>query len=150
MQAQPDIALFGAKDFQQLRMIERMVEDLDMPIEILGVPIVREADGLALSSRNAYLAPEDRARAPVLHEALARAAAAIGQGGSVEPILDRARAEIEAAGFGIDYVELREARTLGVYRPGAPGRIVAAARLGRTRLIDNVSIAEQQSAAIDS
>ena len=140
MQAQPDIALFGEKDFQQLKLIERMVADLDIPITIRGVPVVRETDGLALSSRNAYLDPLERQRAPVLHNALALCAEAIGQGADIEASLAEARRRIGQAGFIIDYVEARTAEALAPLTEVRPGRILAAARLGRTRLIDNVEI----------
>ena len=145
LQAQPDMALFGEKDFQQLRVIESMARDLDLPIAILGVPTLREIDGLAMSSRNVYLDASYRAAAPVLYQALSHAAARIGQGADIEPCLAAARDTIAAAGFGIDYVEARHAATLGPFLRGEPGRILAAAHLGRTRLIDNVGIAMPKS-----
>lgn len=141
LQAAPDVALFGEKDFQQLRVIERLVADLDIPVDILGVPIVREADGLALSSRNLYLDASERGVAPTLHRALAACASAIGQGAAQRPSLDAARATLVAAGFAVDYVEARDADTLAPLAADAQqGRVLAAARLGRTRLIDNVAI----------
>ena len=140
LQSQPDVALFGEKDFQQLRVIGRMVVDLDMPIAILGMPVVREADGLAMSSRNVYLASDERARAPALYEALASAAMGIAQGVDPEDALAVAKTSIQHAGFAIDYVEARESINLGSFVLGKPGRILAAARLGRTRLIDTVPI----------
>ena len=140
-QAQPDIAVFGQKDFQQLRVIERMVRDLDMPIAIEGVPTVREQDGLALSSRNAYLAPDERDRAPVLHREMARCARAIQGGADIASSLAAAREAIASAGFLIDYVEARQADSLEALEVAAPAavpiRILVAARLGATRLIDN-------------
>lgn len=142
MQALPNIALFGEKDFQQLKLIQRMTIDLDVPIAILGVPTVREADGLAMSSRNANLDADERARAPALHAALKRCAEAIEAGERLVPSVDAARAAIEAAGFVVDYVEARLVGTLqpaGVDHIG-PARILAAARIGRTRLIDNVAL----------
>jgi len=142
MQALPNMALFGEKDFQQLKVIEYMAQDLDLPIGIIGVPTVREADGLAMSSRNVHLSRDERARAPALHEALARCAAAIEAGERLVPSVAAARAAIEAAGFVVDYVEARLVDTLepaGVDHVG-PARILAAARLGRTRLIDNVAL----------
>jgi pantoate--beta-alanine ligase len=142
LQALTDVALFGEKDFQQLRVIERMARDLDLQTQILGVETVREADGLALSSRNVYLDGGERIRAPALHAALTAAARAIGAGGSVAASLAVAREAITASGFAIDYVEARNAQTLAPFADGhrGPGRILAAARLGRTRLIDNVPL----------
>ena len=140
MQAQPDVALFGEKDFQQLKVIEKLVADLDIPVDIRGVPIVREADGLALSSRNVYLDGEARRTAPVLHEVLAACAAAIERGAPVAAQLADALDRIMQAGFVIDYVEARRADTLAPLTAGTAGRLLAAARLGRTRLIDNVGI----------
>jgi pantoate--beta-alanine ligase len=142
LQAQPDFAVFGEKDYQQLLVVRRFVRDLDIPVEIVGLPTVREPDGLALSSRNAYLSADERRRAPELHRALADAAAALVGGAEPVAALKAARDRLAAAGFGpIDYVELRDAETL---RPMAkldrPGRLLAAARLGKTRLIDNVAV----------
>ena len=142
MQALPNIALFGEKDYQQLKVIERMALDLDIPIGIVGVPIVREADGLAMSSRNVNLDADERARAPAMHAALARCAESIEAGERLVPSVAAARATIEAAGFVVDYVEARLVDTLepaGEDHVG-PARILAAARLGRTRLIDNVAL----------
>ena len=138
-QVQPDIALFGEKDWQQLAVIRRMTSDLDLPVEVHGVGIVREADGLARSSRNAYLAAEQRAAAAAFPAALQRAARAIAAGAPVADTLAAAEAAILAGGFdGIDYVALADAETLerlGQWRK--PARLLAAARIGRTRLIDN-------------
>jgi pantoate--beta-alanine ligase len=139
-QVQPQVALFGEKDWQQLAVIRRMVADLDMPIEIIGVPTQREDDGLALSSRNAYLMPEDRARAVALPRALGAAERAISEGGDAEAALAQARETLTAAGFEIDYVALADAETLGVPAPGRPLRLLAAARIGGTRLIDNIPV----------
>ena len=141
LQVRPDIALFGEKDFQQLRVIERVVADLDIPVRIRGVPIVREADGLALSSRNAYLSEAERGAAPALQAALVAAATAIERGAAPDAALAEARRQIAAAGFVVDYVELRDAATLGAPTAGRPRRLLAAAKLGTTRLIDNVPIA---------
>ena len=140
IQAQPDVALFGEKDFQQLRVIERVARDLDLPVRILGVPTLREGDGLALSSRNAYLSPAERATAPALHRALMDTATVIGQGGDPGAAIAKATARLAADGFVIDYVEARHSENLGPFVPGEAGRLLAAARLGRTRLIDNVGI----------
>lgn len=138
-QVRPDIALFGEKDYQQLAVIRSMVRDLDLAIQIVGVPTARDSDGLALSSRNAYLSEAERAAAVALPRALDEAAAAITGGGSVPDALDRARARLTAAGFEpVDYVALCDAESL---RPllslDRPARLLAAARIGRTRLIDN-------------
>jgi pantoate--beta-alanine ligase len=140
-QVQPDLALFGEKDFQQLAVIRRMVADLNMPVEIVGVPTQREDDGLALSSRNVYLDAGERTKAVAMPRALAEAARVIGRGGDVEAALAQARETLLAAGFGpIDYVALVDAETLGDPDPARPRRLLAAARLGSTRLIDNVGI----------
>lgn len=140
IQAQPSVALFGEKDFQQLRVIERLSADLDLPVRILGVPVARDVDGLALSSRNVHLDADERRRAPALYRALARCVDAVRGGAPIESSLGEARESIADAGFMIDYVEARRADTLAPLEPGdrEPGRILAAARLGRTRLIDNV------------
>ncbi len=141
-QVKPDIALFGEKDFQQLAVIRRFVADLDIDIEIVGVPTQREDDGLALSSRNAYLTPEERDTARTLPRALGEAAAAIGRGGDVATALAAAIARLAEAGFGpIDYVALVDAATLEpIDRLTGPARLIAAAKLGRTRLIDNLAV----------
>jgi pantoate--beta-alanine ligase len=141
-QVQPDIALFGEKDFQQLAVIRRMVRDLDLPVEIVGVPTQRDADGLALSSRNAYLSDEQRIRARALPRALGEAAKAILQGGNIPRIIAGAMRRLEEAGFEtIDYVALCDSETLEpVTRLDRPARILAAARIGRTRLIDNLLV----------
>ena len=142
-QVGPDIALFGEKDFQQLAVIRRMVADLDMPITIVGVPIQREEDGLALSSRNIYLSAVEREKARALPRALGEAAAAIARGGEpIEAILEVARKRLMEAGFApIDYVELRDSETLApVHSATAPARLLAAAWLGKTRLIDNLAV----------
>jgi pantoate--beta-alanine ligase len=139
--AQPDIALFGEKDYQQLMVVKRMVADLGFPVEIVGIPTIREADGLALSSRNAYLSPAERTTAPRLHAALRAAAEAIRDGGSADTAISGARSKLTAAGFKVDYVKLRNAETLAPVRSsGEPRRLLAAAWLGKTRLIDNVAV----------
>jgi pantoate--beta-alanine ligase len=142
LQSLPDTAIFGEKDFQQLLVIKRFARDLDIPVEILGGPTVREPDGLALSSRNAYLDPDQRARAPELHRALIEAAAAIKSGGGVEQALAAARKRIENAGFDlIDYLDHRDAETLeAAQTTERPTRLFVAAWLGKTRLIDNVAV----------
>ena len=141
-QVRPDIALFGEKDYQQLAVIRRLVADLDLGIEIVGVATQRDADGLALSSRNAYLSDEERRAARALPRCLGEAAAAIREGADVGETLSRARASLSEAGFGrIDYVALCDASTLDVMdRLDRPARLLAAAFLGRTRLIDNMAV----------
>ncbi len=136
-----DIAYFGEKDFQQLAVIRRFVADLDMPIEIVGVPTQRDDDGLALSSRNIYLDDEQRGRAVALPRALGVAARAIGRGDDADAALAEARVALVAAGFAVDYVALADAETLAE-DPAAdrPRRLLAAARMGTTRLIDNVAV----------
>lgn len=142
-QVRPDVALFGEKDFQQLAVIRRMAADLDMGVEVLGVPTQREDDGLALSSRNAYLADEDRATAVALPRALGVAERAIVRGDDPEAALAQARESLTAAGFDVDYVALVDAETLGAPRADAPRRLLAAASLHGTRLIDNVAVNAQ-------
>jgi pantoate--beta-alanine ligase len=141
-QVRPDVALFGEKDYQQLCVIRRMVRDLDLPIEIVGVPTQRDADGLALSSRNAYLSDEERKAARALPRSLGEAAQAIVEGGDVAEVLERARARLAAAGFDpIDYVTLCDAESLAPLAAlDRPARLLAAARMGRTRLIDNLPV----------
>jgi len=142
-QVRPDVALFGEKDYQQLAVIRRMTDDLDLGVEIVGIPTQRDVDGLALSSRNAYLTDEDRLAARALPRALGEAAAAITAGGNVADILDKARAALEKAGFDpVDYIELRDAATLAPMTAlDRPARLLAAARIGGARLIDNLAIA---------
>lgn len=141
-QVRPRVALFGEKDFQQLAVIRRMVADLDMGVEIVSVPIQRDDDGLALSSRNAYLHDDDRTRAVALPRALGVAARAIGRGADAEDALVAAREMMLAAGYEqIDYVAVVDAETLQPSTDLArPLRVLAAARIGGTRLIDNVAV----------
>jgi len=141
-QVRPDVALFGEKDYQQLAVIRQLVEARKLPIEIVGIPTQRDADGLALSSRNAYLSEEERTAARALPRALGEAAAAIEAGGDVAEALDKAKARLEAAGFDpIDYVALHDAETLAPMAVlDRPARLLAAARMGRTRLIDNLPV----------
>jgi len=138
----PDVAIFGEKDYQQLLVIRRMVADLGLPMTILGHPTVREDDGLALSSRNTYLSPDQRRAAPALYKALTDAVAAIGGGTPVDQALGGARADLRQAGFTVDYVELRNAETLAPVADltSEPLRLLAAARLGKTRLVDNIPV----------
>ena len=139
----PDLALFGEKDFQQLAVIRRMEADLGLGVRVQAVATVRDADGLALSSRNAYLTPDERVRAPALPRALAAARDAILGGLAVDAALDQAKAALAEAGFGpIDYVALVDAATLEpVEKPVGEMRLIAAATIGAARLIDNVSVA---------
>lgn len=141
-QVEPDIAVFGEKDYQQLLVIRQMVASLGLAIDIVGVPTQRDADGLALSSRNAYLADDERRAARALPRALGEAAQAIVDGMPISEAIDRARDKLAAAGFEpIDYVELRDADTLAPMAAlDRPARLLAAAFLGRTRLIDNLPV----------
>ena len=138
----PDIAIFGEKDFQQLAVIRRMTQDLQLGVEILGHPTIRDADGLALSSRNAYLSADERQNALALPQALNEAAAQIRSGMPVADSLAQAKERLTAAGFArIDYVALVNALTLEpLDRAGGPMRLIAAAVIGRTRLIDNIAV----------
>jgi len=141
-QCRPDFAMFGEKDFQQLKVVTRMAKDLDLPVRVIGVPTVRETDGLALSSRNAYLSAEERAVAPTLYRVLGDCAEKIAAGAPIARALDHGRGEIAAAGFAIDYLEARHAETLVPIASGKDGpiRLLVAARLGKTRLIDNIGV----------
>jgi pantoate--beta-alanine ligase len=141
---QPDVAFFGQKDGQQALVIRRMVRDLDLPIEIVVVPTVRDPDGLALSSRNAYLKPAERERATALNRALMAAAEVAASGEpSVAAALEAARAELNAAGIEAEYLEARDAEGLAPVQSfnERPVIVAVAARVGRARLIDNVVIA---------
>ena len=142
LQVSPDLALFGQKDYQQLRVITQMAKDLDLSLKIVGVPTVRERDGLALSSRNAYLSASERAAAPTLQRVLAQSAARIRKGDGIERTLATGRGEIEDAGFKLDYLEARDALTLEPVRSRefGPVRLLVAATIGKTRLIDNVGV----------
>jgi len=138
----PDVALFGEKDFQQLAVIRRMVADLGIPVEVVGVPTVRETDGLALSSRNAYLSPDERARAVALPNALKAARDAIRDGSAVGAAVQSAKQSLVDAGFlRIDYLALVDAETLEpLDAPQGDMRLIAAAVIGTTRLIDNLAV----------
>ncbi len=137
LQVGPSFAMFGEKDWQQLQVVRRMVADLHFPLEVVGVPTVREPDGLAMSSRNRFLSPAERAQAPYLAETLWRTAVALA-GGRMEALAE-GQAALQDGGFGVDYFALVDSTSLGV--PGdRPTRLLAAARLGSVRLLDNVPV----------
>ncbi|MDO8606916.1 MAG: pantoate--beta-alanine ligase [Phaeospirillum sp.] len=140
LQALPDLAVFGEKDYQQLAVIRRFARDLDIPAVILGVPTLREADGLAMSSRNAYMTAEERAIAPWLHRALQGVADGLRAGALAADLCPKAADGLLKAGFAsVDYMEVRDAASLApADRLDRPVRILVAARLGKTRLIDNI------------
>ncbi|MCI3131424.1 pantoate--beta-alanine ligase [Phenylobacterium aquaticum] len=144
LQCGPDVAVFGEKDYQQLQVIKRLIADLDIPVEVVGAPTARAPDGLALSSRNAYLTPAEREAAPALARALNRAAERLRAGDPVEAVEAEGRAALEAAGFSrIDYFEARGAADLARQGPGpitGDTRLLAAALMGKTRLIDNLAV----------
>ncbi len=149
-QVTPDFAMFGEKDYQQLCVVRQMVRDLNLPLTIQGVPTVREKDGLALSSRNAYLSTEERAAAPALNAAIRTVAETVAAGGRQAAAIKAAIKLLEKSGFGpIDYVAVADAETLGPWQLGSdrPGRVLAAAKLGTTRLIDNVPIPKSKTRA---
>ena len=142
LQVRPDVALFGEKDYQQLQVIRRAVRDLDIGVEIVGVPTVRDPDGLAMSSRNAYLTPAERKVAPVLYRTLTSMAERLTNGAAVAEQEEWGRAQLAAAGFGaIDYLQLHEAENLArLHRLERKGRLLAAAWLGKARLLDNLAV----------
>jgi pantoate--beta-alanine ligase len=141
-QVAPDFAVFGQKDYQQLRVVTAMARDLDLPVRIVGAPTVREKDGLAMSSRNAYLSAGERKAAPTLYRVLKSCAASLKAGKPPVATVADGRAEIERAGFVVDYFEARHAQTLAPIArlTDGPVRLLVAARLGRTRLIDNIAV----------
>ncbi|HXO02753.1 MAG TPA: pantoate--beta-alanine ligase [Stellaceae bacterium] len=142
IQAAPDAAFFGEKDYQQLMVVRRMTQDLNLPVEIVGVPTVREADGLALSSRNVYLSAEERRLAPDLNRVMRETVSAIARGAAPAPTLQRAIATLNERGLVVEYLELRDAATLAPLAdtPTRAARLLAAVHLGRTRLIDNLPV----------
>lgn len=146
IQCQPDFAMFGEKDYQQLKVVTQLVRDLDLPLRIIGVPTVRERDGLAMSSRNAYLSAGARAAAPTLHRTLVDCAGRIAAGELIARVLDEGGAAIERVGFTLDYLEARHAQTLLPVEAVEQGpiRLLVAARIEKTRLIDNVAVARSQ------
>jgi pantoate--beta-alanine ligase len=141
-QCRPDFALFGEKDYQQLKTVIRMAADLDLKVKVIGVATVREKDGLALSSRNAYLSPTERAAAPALYRTLAASAERIAAGEQIARVMSEGSEAIEEAGFAVDYFEARHANTLVRVEAfgNAPVRLLVAARIGKTRLIDNIAV----------
>ncbi len=141
-QCRPDFALFGEKDYQQLKTVERMAADLDLKVKVVGVATVRDKDGLAMSSRNAYLSPEERALAPTLYRTLRHSAARIAAKELIAKVMGEGWIAIEEAGFAVDYFEARHADSLGRVETPADGpiRLLVAARLGKTRLIDNIAV----------
>lgn len=141
MQCAPGVAVFGEKDYQQLLVIKRLVRDLNIPVEIVAAPIVREEDGLALSSRNAYLSPSERKIAPMLYQTILEVAADLAKGRGCDDAVVAARFKLDAAGFRVNYVAVRDPDTLKpLSGPVARARVLAAVFLGKTRLIDNVAV----------
>jgi pantoate--beta-alanine ligase len=142
IQSLPDAAYFGEKDYQQLMVVRRLARDLDIPVRVVGVPTVREPDGLALSSRNVYLSPEERRVAPRLYRVLNDTAAVLRERpDAAAPALAGGISALDGAGFVTDYLELRDAADLSpMITLDRPARLLAAARLGRTRLIDNIAV----------
>jgi pantoate--beta-alanine ligase len=141
-QCRPDFAIFGEKDFQQLRVVTRMASDLDLGVKVIGSRTVRERDGLAMSSRNVYLSVEERIAAPVLFQAMKQCAQRLRAGDDVQAAMAGGAAMISNAGFAVDYFEVRHAETLAPVASSAerPLRILVAARIGKTRLIDNMAV----------
>jgi pantoate--beta-alanine ligase len=142
IQCRPDFAIFGEKDFQQLQVVTRLAHDLDLPLKVVGMPTIREPDGLALSSRNAYLTPQEREIAPTLFRVLTGCAERISSGGAIAGTLAEGGRDIAQAGLALDYLEARHAETLmPIASPqDGPIRLLVAARVGKTRLIDNIAV----------
>ncbi|AUC96525.1 pantoate--beta-alanine ligase [Bradyrhizobium sp. SK17] len=141
-QVRPDAAIFGEKDFQQFRVVTQMAADLDLGVKVIGSKTVRERDGLAMSSRNVYLSPEERRIAPTLNRTMKEAAARLRAGEDTATVMAAGAAAITEAGFVLDYLEVRHAATLapiGSLKDG-PMRMLVAAKLGKTRLIDNIAV----------
>jgi pantoate--beta-alanine ligase len=141
-QCRPDFAIFGEKDFQQLRVVTRMASDLDLGVKVIGSRTVRERDGLAMSSRNVYLSPQERAAAPVLFKAMKQCAQRLRAGDDVQGVMAGGLEMIRNVGFAVDYFEVRHAETLAPVASSAerPLRILVAAKIGKTRLIDNMAV----------
>ncbi|MEH2469554.1 pantoate--beta-alanine ligase [Nitrobacteraceae bacterium AZCC 2161] len=141
-QTRPDLAFFGEKDFQQLKVVTRMARDLDLGVKVTGTTTVRERDGLAMSSRNVYLSPQERAAAPVLYRAMKETAKRLRAGDNFEAAMAGGAMLISEAGFVLDYFEARHAETLApiVSVKDGPVRLLVAARIGKTRLIDNIGV----------
>lgn len=143
-QVRPDIAIFGEKDFQQLKVITRMTRDLDLRVKIIGAPIARERDGLAMSSRNVYLTQAERANAPLLYKVLTEAAKKLRAGENLTAVLANGSAAITDAGFELDYLEARDSETLAPFSNSkdtrSRARLLVAAKIGTTRLIDNIKV----------
>jgi len=142
-QVTPDVAFFGEKDFQQLTVLRQMVRDLDMPLKLVGVPTKRDVDGLALSSRNAYLSEAERKIAPELYAVISALAGDVAAGADIPSGVANAKRKLASAGFAkVDYIEIRDAETLepAATAGGRPLRVLAACWLGKTRLIDNVAV----------
>ncbi|MCG6204019.1 pantoate--beta-alanine ligase [Rhodopseudomonas sp. HC1] len=142
IQVRPDFAIFGSKDYQQLRVVTRMAADLDTGVKVIGAPTVRERDGLAMSSRNVYLTPEQRQIAPTLYRAMKEVAKLLKAGKSAEAAVKVGSQMISSAGFALDYLEARHAETLAPVRSlkDGPIRLLVAAKIGTTRLIDNIAV----------
>jgi pantoate--beta-alanine ligase len=142
IQCEPDIALFGEKDYQQLKVVTQLARDLDLKTRIVSVPIVRERDGVALSTRNRYLTAAERQKAPMLYRALKDAAATIAAGAPIAKAIDQGRTTLAQAGLQVDYFDARNAETLEPLKGSAdePIRLLVAARLGTARLIDNIAV----------
>jgi pantoate--beta-alanine ligase len=143
LQCGPDVAVFGEKDYQQLLVIKQLVRDLNIPVQIVSGPIVREGDGLALSSRNFYLSAAERMTAPILHQVLSEVAAALANGEGCDAASSAGRFKLEAKGFRVDYVAIRDPETLApLFGPiSGPVRVMGAVYIGTTRLIDNLPAA---------
>jgi pantoate--beta-alanine ligase len=142
IQCKPDVAVFGQKDFQQLRVVTQMARDLDLGVKVVGIPTVRERDGLAMSSRNVYLSPEERRIAPTLYRTMKDCARQLRDGGDLKTAMAEGAAAISNAGFALDYFEARHADTLAPIASLSDGpiRFLVAAKIGTTRLIDNIGV----------
>jgi pantoate--beta-alanine ligase len=141
-QCRPDVAIFGEKDFQQLRVITRMARDLDLGVKVIGSRTVRERDGLAMSSRNVYLSPEERRAAPELYRAMKESAKRLRAGDDIQAVMAVGAELVKTAGFTVEYFEVRHAETLAPIASvkDGPMRILVAAKIGETRLIDNLGV----------